>query len=49
MEMRYKKRKFYGKPHVNDGEDPMKAPDLLDDDGNPIYLPSPCLKVLPQI
>ena len=38
-----KYRKFYGEPSAPEGQDPMQSPDLLDDEGKPIFIPSVCL------
>lgn len=38
-----KLRKHYGDPWVPEGGDPANAPDLLDGDGNPIFIEAPCL------
>lgn len=43
-ELGIKKRKHYGEPSLREGEDPMTAPDLLDQHGEPIYIPAPCLE-----
>lgn len=43
-EMKLKLRKFYGEPHAPEGEDPMQQPDLLGPDGEPIFIPSNCLR-----
>lgn len=43
QEFGIKFRKHYGDPWVPEGGDPSKAADLLDDNGQPIFIASPCL------
>ncbi len=42
-ELGLKFRKHYSDPEVYDGKDPTEVRDLLDDHGQPLFIPSPCL------
>ena len=43
QELGHKKRKFYSIPTLSPGEDYSMYPDMLDEDGEPISIPAPCL------
>ncbi len=46
QELGHKKRKFYSAPTLSPGEDYSMYPDMLNDDGEPISIPAPCLSTM---